>query len=57
MCDFFVFKFLEPKQTSMFKFVENESDNKIHCIKDSNVELSATFNCAPEDLERIIIEW
>jgi hypothetical protein len=37
--------------------VESENDNKIYCIKDSNVELSATFNAAPEDLARISIEW
>lgn len=39
----------------MFKFAEN--DNKIFCIKDSNAELSATFEVLPKDLDTITIEW
>lgn len=39
----------------MFKFEEN--DNKIFCIKDSNAELSATFEVLPKDLDTITIEW
>lgn len=39
----------------MFKFEEN--DCKIICIKDSNVELSATFESLPSDLDSITIEW
>jgi hypothetical protein len=39
----------------MFKFEEN--DSKVCCIKDSNVELSATFEALPTDLDTITIEW
>jgi hypothetical protein len=39
----------------MFKFEEN--DDKVFCIKDSNVELSATFEALPKDLDTITIEW
>ena len=41
----------------MFKFVDNEDDNKVFCIKDSNVELSATFEVLPNELDSITIEW
>lgn len=37
------------------KFVE--SDSKVVCIKDGSVELSATFEVLPHDLDKITIEW
>lgn len=39
----------------MFKF--EERDKKVNCIKDSDVEISATFESLPKDLDTITIEW
>lgn len=39
----------------MIKFEEKE--NKVYCIKDSDVEISATFETLPKNLDTITIEW
>lgn len=50
-----VYLFSEENLTTTIKFVE--SDSKVVCIKDGSIELAATFEVLPHDLDKITIEW